>query len=359
MNEKYRVAVIGCGRPAGREGRTGAARGHAHWQGYAATGRCSLVGLADIRTENAQAFAGEHGNPQSPPAIFTDYHDLLREVHPDIVSICTWPSLHAEMVVASAESGVRAIHCEKPMAPSWGEAVRMAEAVRRHGCALMFTHQRRFEPTFRAARRLVREGAIGELRNLEASCANLFDWGTHWFDMMNFYNEDTDVRWVMGQIDLGEGKRIFGALVEDHGLSFFRYANGVTGLLTTGPQSSLGVQNRIIGSDGIIEIGATADGQRIPIRVRGIGDGLWRIPDVSGDRPTAPGGVMGAVSADLIRFLDEGGPALELGLDRAMRATEMIFATYESARRRGRVDLPLDIEDSPLVQLVESGAIGG
>lgn len=36
-------------------------------------------------------------------------------------------------------------------------------------------------------------------------------------------------------------------------------------------------------------------------------------------------------------------------------ATELIFATYESARRRARVHLPLDIEDSPLVSMLESG----
>ncbi len=356
----YRVAIIGCGRPAGSDDRTGAARGYAHWKGYAATGRCALVGLADIREENAQAFAAENGDPAAPPRIFTDYRAMLREVRPDIVSVCTWPALHAEMVIAAAESGARGIHCEKPMAPTWGEARQMAEAARRHSCALIFSHQRRFEPSFRAARRLVREGAIGTLRNLEASCANLFDWGTHWFDMMNFYNDDTDVRWVMGQIDLRAGRRIFGALVEDQGLSYYRYANGVTGLLTTGADGNLGVQNRLIGSDGIIELGvATREGTRVPLRIRGAGDADWRVPDLAADRPQAPGGTMGALSADLLRFLDdEGSPEPELGLSRALRATELIFATYESARRRARVDLPLQIEDSPLVQLAEAGAIG-
>ncbi len=357
--QTYRVAIIGCGRPAGSDERTGAARAYAHWRGYAATGRCALVGLADIREDNAAAFAAANGDAANPPRIFTDYRTMLRQVRPDIVSVCTWPSLHAEMVIAAAEAEARGILCEKPMAPTWGEARRMAEAARRHGCALIFSHQRRFEPTFRAARRLVRSGAIGTLRNLEASCSNLFDWGTHWFDMMNFYNDDTDVQWVMGQIDLRVGHRVFGALVEDQGLSYFRYANGVTGLLTTGADGNLGVANRLIGSEGVIEVGAAVPGgPRVPLRLRGQGDAAWRIPSVEEDRPQAPGGPMGALSADLLRFLDEGGPEPELGLSRALRATELIFATYESARRRARVDLPLGIEDSPLVQLAEAGEIG-
>jgi len=35
----------------------------------------------------------------------------------------------------------------------------------------------------------------------------------------------------------------------------------------------------------------------------------------------------------------------ELSARKALQATELIFATYESSRKRGRVDLPLEIEE--------------
>ena len=35
----------------------------------------------------------------------------------------------------------------------------------------------------------------------------------------------------------------------------------------------------------------------------------------------------------------------------------MIFGAWESARRRGRVEFPLDIEDNPLEAMVESGEL--
>ena len=41
----------------------------------------------------------------------------------------------------------------------------------------------------------------------------------------------------------------------------------------------------------------------------------------------------------------------------ALRATEQIFAAWESVRRRGLVKLPLDIEDNPLVEMVKSGEL--
>jgi len=42
----------------------------------------------------------------------------------------------------------------------------------------------------------------------------------------------------------------------------------------------------------------------------------------------------------------------ELAARRALQATEVIFAVYESSRRRGRVDLPLDVDDSALVAML-------
>ena len=53
---------------------------------------------------------------------------MLRAEKLDVVSICLWPHLHAEAVIACAKAGVRAVHSEKPMAPTWGEALKLAAA---------------------------------------------------------------------------------------------------------------------------------------------------------------------------------------------------------------------------------------
>jgi hypothetical protein len=59
---------------------------------------------------------------------------------------------------------------------------------------------------------------------------------------------------------------------------------------------------------------------------------------------------------DLIDALKTGREP-ELAGRRALQATELIFATYESSRRRGRIDLPLTIEDSPFLSMVEEGLL--
>ena len=132
----YRVGIIGCGRPWKSEGASGFGMGHAHARGYAASPEAALVALADLSQENARAFQAEHGGEQ----IYQDYREMLAREHLDIVSICTWPHLHAEMVVAAAEAGVKAI-----VQP--GGSIRDAEVIAaadEHGVAMVFTGQRQF-----------------------------------------------------------------------------------------------------------------------------------------------------------------------------------------------------------------------
>jgi predicted dehydrogenase len=342
----FQVGIIGCGKPWRAEGATGFGMSHAHAEGYKASPDCQIVALADIVLENAQAFQARHGGDR----LYTDYHAMLAQEQLDIVSISTWPHLHAEMVIACAEAGVRAIHCEKPMAPTFGEARRMIESCERHGAQLTFNHQRRFNEPFRKARQLVCEGAIGALQRIDATCDNLIDWGTHWFDMCFFLNEETPVEWVIGQIDARESKKIFGLLIEGQGISLFQFKNGVIGQLTTGRGAQPRLAIRLTGSQGVLEIGHS---QEQPLRLLGHGEGWANLPvseDIHGlDK-------VGRGVLDLIDALKNGREP-ELSGRRALRATELIFATYESSRRRARVDLPLDIEDSPFLSMVEAGQV--
>jgi predicted dehydrogenase len=303
---QYRAAIIGTGRPRREEGATGFGMSHHHARGYLASGQCELVALADINRQNAEAFRDEHGTSQT--RIFEDYRQMLAEARPDVVSICTWPGLHAEMVIAAAEAGVRAVHCEKPMAPTWGEARRMHAACVERGVQLTFNHQRRFEASFRTARRVLREGAIGQVVQMQAACSNLFDWGTHWFDMLFFFNGESPAEWVMGQIDVRAERAVFGVPLETQGLSYIAYQNGVRGLLITGDtlpaesperpgRNALGAAHRIVGSEGVLELGG-AGGSRVRV-LSGAAPGFQEVPlDAA---PSGTEGAIGAGIADLLR----------------------------------------------------------
>jgi UDP-N-acetylglucosamine 3-dehydrogenase len=346
---KFRVGIIGCGRPRSEPGATGFGMAHFHAAGYEASPEAEIVAVADINPVNLKLFQQEHNVPRG----YLSADEMFANEELDVVSICLWPHLHAPMTIKTAEAGVKAIHCEKPMALTYGEAKAMVEACQKNDVVLTFDHQRRFGGPFRKARELLKSGVIGQLERLEAYTSNLYDWGTHWFDMLFFYNDETPVEWVIGQLDARGGHPIFGVVVEGQGMSLFKYKNGVMGMMVTGPGDTLnslnsaGCANRLIGSDGVIEVGVN---NGPVVRMRGISTGgRWENVEVDGG--LHGDNLFKLAVFDLLDALKTGREP-ELSARKALQATELIFASYESSRRRARIDLPLDVDDSPFIQML-------
>jgi predicted dehydrogenase len=330
---------------------------HHHVKGYLASSDCELVTAADILQENVDAFCDQYDIPNR----YLDHKEMLVQEELDIVSVCVWPHLHAPLVIDAARGGVKAIHCEKPMATSWGEAKEMVAVCDECGVQLTFNHQRRFGEPFRKAKALLDSGAIGELTRLEAFTANLYDWGTHWFDMMFMYNDEEPVEWVIGQIDARGGRTIFGVTVEGQGVSFFKWRNGVYGWVATGskvyrPKEGDEARepvcgNRLIGTEGVIEVGVEGGPK---LRYKNLSTaGAWQ-EENEGDIHNYE--LVISAILDLVDALKTGREP-ELAGCKALQATELIFATYESSRSRRRIDLPLGIEDSPLASMLEAGTV--
>jgi len=347
MKKDFRVVIIGCGRSTRTPGAKGHGISHAHVQGYQASEGCKVVACADIVEDYAAAYAALYKLPK----YYLDYKEMVAKEKPDIVSISTWPGLHAEMVIHCTKAGVKAIHCEKPMAPTFGEARKMKEVCEEAGVQLTFNHQRRFERQYSLARKLVNQGVIGKLRRIEVGCGNLFDWGTHWFDMMNFYNNDIPAEWVIGQIDSRTPSEAFGVQMENQGIAHIRYANGVYGLMLSGYGHTIWAEHRLLGAEGYLEV------EMPVVRVRGKGDKEMRTITFPEEKHIGAWSAVTFGIQDVIHCLRTGREP-ELSARKAFAATEFIFATYESSRRRGRVDLPLAIEDNPLHAMLAAGEIG-
>lgn len=348
---KYRVGFIGTGRKPERAGPMGYAMAYAHAEAYKLIPDCELVACADIVEENARAFA-QHFNI---PYVYTNHLEMLEKERLDIVSICTWPMVHAPLVVDCAVAGVKAIHCEKPMDYTWGAARLMAQECDRRGVKLTFNHQRRFGKPFRLAKKLLDDGVIGELVRVEFGAGNLYDYGSHNFDMSNYFNNEITAEWVIAQIDYRLETLVFGTHNENQAYALWRYRNGVWGVASTGAGAKLiGAHNRIVGTGGVIEIGSMEPNAPV-LRYRTFGKDVWEAVDCGNEGLHGPGYIERAIS-DIVAALKEGRES-ELCARNALNATEIIFACYESVRRRGRVDLPLTITDNPLVDLIERGEL--
>lgn len=334
----FKVGIIGCG-----------GRGRSHANGYSASKDVKLVACADPKRENALELAKNHNIPES--GVYADYKEMLEKEKPDIVSVCVWTGLHYPIIIDCVNVGVKAIHAEKPMAPTWGESKKIYQACVNKNVMITFCHQRRFGGPFVKAKQLANDGTIGQLHRVEGYCPNLFDWGTHWFDMFFFYNNDEPAEWVIGQINWEEDHKAFGIPLETDGLSYVKWKNNVYGLLVTGRATGGGCANRLIGTNGMIEVYVN---NGPAIRVMSENSAGWQIPSLD-DVPKGDDTVLSVL--DLIDCLKTGREPVLSGR-KALQATELIFATYESSRRRARIYLPLDIEDSPLLSMLEEGVIG-
>lgn len=327
----FKAAIIGCGKPWRSEGATGSGISHGHAAGYRASPLTTLVAVADIVRENAEDFAEKHG----PAAIYTDYSEMIQAERPDLVSICTWPHLHEPMVLKCAELGVPAVHCEKPIAPTLAAARRMVQACADAGTVLSFNHQRRFEPPYTDAKAILDSGRIGTLKRLEMPTANLFDWGTHWFDMANHFNGETPVEWVMAQVEPTGGHKVFGVQLEGPAIARVRYQNGVELIMVTGAEYEFTI--RVIGTEGSLDLGW----DRLTVRTAD-GNELIEV----GAKQKELNGFEHPIT-DLAESLRDGREPLLSGR-KALAATEVIFACYESARRGGRIDFPFAVEDAAI-----------
>ncbi|OVE85829.1 Gfo/Idh/MocA family protein [Natronolimnobius baerhuensis] len=360
----YQVAMIGTGTEPDNPGRDGYAMAYHHAEGYEKHDQCEIVACADIVPENAQAFADEYDVDDAN--IFEDYTEMLETVEPDIVSLCVPPVIHASIAIDCIRAGVDAIHCEKPMAQTYGGARMMTQEASRHDVQLTFNHQRRFSDAVRTAKQLLDDGEIGDLERVEFSApVGIFDYGSHSFDLCNYFNDEVSAEWVLGQIDYSEENLVFGSHNENQAVVMWEYENGVHGLGTSdatgtgGPAGAVQCHNRLIGTEGTIELGPSSDDEEedeaLPVlRIRRAGDDDWEVVDTEDGLHSWE--FIDRAIAENVRCLEEDEEP-ELSATNALNATEQIFATWESARRRGRVDLPLDIDDNPLDSMVEAGQL--
>jgi predicted dehydrogenase len=340
----YNVAVIGTGEQEGGGEDSGFAMGYMHGTAYTEHPKCSLVGAADVVPEYANQFAEHFGF--DPAGAYEDHRELLREVDLDVVSVTTPIHTHADIVMDVLRHGdVEAIHCEKPMANTWAECRLMAQEAWRRDVQLTFNHQLRFADPVQRAKTLLDDGEIGALQRVEMSRGDFFEAGSHQIDLCAHFTDDASVNWALGQVHYPERTIRHGTHVTDQTIATWEYDTGVSALAATGDGSDLvGVLNRLVGTDGVIEIDWEDS------RIRRDGEG-WESLEAPIDDPLSD------AIAHVVECLETDTEAL-VSARRVLGSTEVAYGVWESVRRRGRVEFPVTVEDNPLADLLESGRLG-
>ena len=123
-----------------------------------------IVAAASRKAETAAAFAADLKIPRS----LGSYEALLADDEVDAVYIPLPNSLHAEWAIKAADAGKHVL-CEKPLSLGLAEAEHMFDAARRNEIILLEAYPYYFQPQTGAMLALLHEGAIGEVRGVQAS----------------------------------------------------------------------------------------------------------------------------------------------------------------------------------------------
>ena len=95
-------------------------------------------------------------------ARYSEIEQLVTDPNVDLVDVCLPPGLHAQAAVAALRAG-KQVFCEKPIALSAADAVKMCAAAEKAGRLLLIGHVLPFFPEYRFALEAARSGKYGKL----------------------------------------------------------------------------------------------------------------------------------------------------------------------------------------------------
>jgi len=333
MGKNYNVAIIGCG---------GISHMHTGW--YLNEPRATLTAIADIDAKRVKAYSEQYSIEKQ----YTDYIEMLETEDIDLVSVCTRPKLHAQIVIETAKHGVKGILSEKPMAENLGQAKAMLETCSQHGVKLAIDHQTRFSPPYMRAKQMIAEGVIGDPFRIHGICGggDLKDNATHTVDIMRFLYGDRPIVWVIGQIERIDTPTKYELHSENFAIGYFKFEDNVRGIIESGSDTAPGYHHiYCYGTEGEIEL-AVPRGPSLRFRNAESG-GAWVTPELPSEIDPVQ---------DMIAAIEEDREHRSSGYQ-GYATHELLMAIYESSRRRRRIHLPLEEMESPLTLMIEDGWI--
>ncbi|MFH0831780.1 MAG: Gfo/Idh/MocA family oxidoreductase [archaeon] len=225
--KKYRAAIIGLGRMGSLTNYINPQLNEiwTHAGAYKNCDRTELVAACDILDEKIEFFERLWGKVN----FYKNYKEMLSKEKLDVVSICTWPKRHHEMVLESIKSGVKAIYCEKPISLCLNEADEMIRTAEKNNSILGINFQRRWDSKYIKVRKMLNSGDIGKLQTIVGySDTALLENSIHMIDILRYFAGDVDS--LSAEIDrdfirIVDGKADPGACIN------FNFKNGTKGFL--------------------------------------------------------------------------------------------------------------------------------
>ncbi len=341
---KIRMAVVGCGRIAGR-----------HFDAFEAhAADCEVVAVCDsdpAALEAAVAGTGARG--------FASLDELLAGSDADVVVLATPSGLHAAQAIRAAEAG-RHVVTEKPMATRWQDGKAMVTACDAADVRLFVVKQNRRNATVQLLKRAIEGGRFGRIHMVTVNVfwtrpQAYYDsaaWrGTWEFDGGAFMNQASHyvdlLDWLVGPV---ESVQAFTATlsrqieVEDTGVLAIRWRSGALGTMAvtmlTHPRNLEG-SITILGETGTVRLGGVAVNTIEHWEFADDHPDDARVADASYATTSVYGHGHQGYYENVLATL-RGTELPETDGREGLHSLELLIATYLAARDGRRVALPLE-----------------
>lgn len=198
--------------------------GMEHANSYYAMENVHLVGIVEVRKEQAEKIIDQHDTE-----IFQTLEEAVGNLeHIDVIDVCVPTFLHKEYVMKAADYGIDVI-CEKPLADTLQDARYMIDYCEEKNVKLLIGHVVRFFPQYAKVRELVSGGTIGDIGVVRTRRGGSFPsgWNSWYSDhaksggvILDLIIHDFDfLRWTFGEVE-----RVFAKGVAKRGLKNLDYA---------------------------------------------------------------------------------------------------------------------------------------
>lgn len=216
--KRVNVAVIGCGFIAET----------AHVPNLLTIPEAKLTTVCDVDKKKLNAIGAKFNvNDRCE-----DFREVLKKKDVDAFVVCTPTPTHAEIALASAESG-KHVFVEKPMSMSSSDDEMIMKAAEKNGVKLMVGYQMRFLPNHQKVKEMIRRGDIGDVFYVEAHSETLLikpsegiliDYSPHFIDLLRWYLDNTRIESVAAMLHSSGDYE-----TETEATLALKFANGVIG----------------------------------------------------------------------------------------------------------------------------------